>query len=85
MLTLLLSFPAAEFGEPTSEQPGTAAGKTVAQATTPMSRKQQEPSEQAQERYSRSPGAMFAAGEIKAPGVEGILDSASKTMSIKER
>ncbi|XP_039104590.1 supervillin isoform X1 [Hyaena hyaena] len=75
----------AEFGEPTSEQPGTAAGKTVAQATTPMSRKQQEPSEQAQERYSRSPGAMFAAGEIKAPAVEGILDSASKTMSIKER
>ncbi|XP_077627840.1 supervillin isoform X2 [Crocuta crocuta] len=79
------SLRAAEFGEPTSEQPGTAAGKTVAQATTPMSRKQQEPSEQAQERYSRSPGAMFAAGEIKAPGVEGILDSASKTMSIKER
>ncbi|XP_039104591.1 supervillin isoform X2 [Hyaena hyaena] len=79
------SLRAAEFGEPTSEQPGTAAGKTVAQATTPMSRKQQEPSEQAQERYSRSPGAMFAAGEIKAPAVEGILDSASKTMSIKER
>uniref|UniRef100_A0A673VD04 Supervillin n=1 Tax=Suricata suricatta TaxID=37032 RepID=A0A673VD04_SURSU len=78
------SLRAAEFGEPTSEQPGTA-GKTVAQAATPVSRKQQEPSEQAQERFSRSPGAMLAAGEVKSPVVEGILDSASKTMSIKER
>lgn len=79
------SLRAADFGEPASEQTGTAAGKTGAQAATPVSRKQQEPSEQALERYSKSPGAMFAAGEIKAPAVEGILDSASKTMSIKER
>ncbi|XP_040307008.1 supervillin isoform X13 [Herpailurus yagouaroundi] len=79
------SLRAADFGEPASEQTGTAAWKTGAQAATPVSRKQQEPSEQALERYSKSPGAMFAAGEIKAPAVEGILDSASKTMSIKER
>ncbi|XP_047721395.1 supervillin isoform X7 [Prionailurus viverrinus] len=79
------SLRAADFGEPASEQTGTTAGKTGAQAATPVSRKQQEPSEQALERYSKSPGAMFAAGEIKAPAVEGILDSASKTMSIKER
>ncbi|XP_045318506.1 supervillin isoform X20 [Leopardus geoffroyi] len=79
------SLRAADFGEPASEQTGTAARKTGAQAATPVSRKQQEPSEQALERYSKSPGAMFAAGEIKAPAVEGILDSASKTMSIKER
>ncbi|VFV26074.1 supervillin isoform 4 [Lynx pardinus] len=79
------SLRAADFGEPASEQTGTAAGKTGAQAATPVSRKQPEPSEQALERYSKSPGAMFAAGEIKAPAVEGILDSASKTMSIKER
>uniref|UniRef100_A0A667HE70 Supervillin n=1 Tax=Lynx canadensis TaxID=61383 RepID=A0A667HE70_LYNCA len=79
------SLRAADFGEPASEQTGTAAGKTGAQAATPVSRKQPEPSEQALERYSKSPGAVFAAGEIKAPAVEGILDSASKTMSIKER
>ncbi|GAB5573372.1 supervillin isoform X8 [Prionailurus iriomotensis] len=79
------SLRAADFGEPASEQTGTTAGKTGAQAATPVSRKQQEPPEQALERYSKSPGAMFAAGEIKAPAVEGILDSASKTMSIKER
>lgn len=85
MLTSLLSFPAAEFGEPTSDQTGTAAGKTVAQTATPVSWKQQEPSEQSQEKYHKNPCAMFAAGEIKVPAVEGVLDSPSKTMSIKER
>nr|XP_045375187.1 supervillin isoform X9 [Camelus bactrianus] len=74
----------AEFGEPTSEQTGAAAGKTVAQTATPMSWKQPDPSEQL-EKHHRSPCAMFAAGEIKVPAVEGILDSPSKTMSIKER
>lgn len=75
----------AEFGEPTSEQTGTAAGKTVAQTAPPVSWKQHEPSEQAQEKHYKNPCAMFAAGEIKAPVAEGILDSPSKTMSIKER
>ncbi|XP_036083970.1 supervillin isoform X7 [Rousettus aegyptiacus] len=79
------SLRAAEFGEPTSEQTGTAAGKTVAQTAPPGSWKQHEPSEQAQEKHYKNPCAMFAAGEIKAPVVEGILDSPSKTMSIKER
>ncbi|XP_074180841.1 supervillin isoform X11 [Rhinolophus sinicus] len=79
------SLRAAEFGEPTSDQTGTAAGKTVAQTATPVSWKQQEPSEQSQEKYHKNPCAMFAAGEIKAPAVEGVLDSPSKTMSIKER
>ena len=85
VLTLLLCFPAAEFGEPTSEQSSTAAGKTVAPAAAPVSWKQQEPSAQPQENHYRNPCAMFAAGEIKTPTVEGILDSPSKTMSIKER
>ncbi|XP_062955720.1 supervillin isoform X3 [Cynocephalus volans] len=75
----------AEFGEPTSEQTETAAGKTVAQTTTPMSWKQQDSSEQLQERHYKTPCAMFAAGEIKTPAGEGILDSTGKTMSIKER
>ncbi|XP_072605389.1 supervillin isoform X17 [Vulpes vulpes] len=75
----------AEFGEPASEQTGTAAGKTVTQTAAPMSWKQHDSLEPVQETYPRNPCAMFAAGEIKVPAVEGILDSASKTMSIKER
>ncbi|XP_059040167.1 supervillin isoform X10 [Mustela lutreola] len=79
------SLRAAEFGEPPSEQTGLAAGKTVAPTAAPVSWRQQDPAEPGQEKYSRSPCAMFAAGEIKVPAVEGILDSAGKTMSIKER
>lgn len=79
------SLKAAEFGEPTSEQTGTAAGKPAAPSATPMSWKPQDPSEQPQEKRYQSPCAMFAAGEIKAPAAEGSLDSPSKTMSIKER
>nr|XP_055190458.1 supervillin isoform X15 [Nyctereutes procyonoides] len=79
------SLRAAEFGEPASEQTGTAAGKTVTQTAAPMSWKQHDSVEPVQEKYPRNPCAMFAAGEIKVPAVEGILDSASKTMSIKER
>ncbi|XP_021574812.1 supervillin isoform X2 [Carlito syrichta] len=79
------SLKAAEFGELTSEQTGTAAGKTVAQTAAPVPWRQQDSSEQPQEKHYKSPCAMFAAGEIKAPAGEGILDSPSKTMSIKER
>ncbi|XP_022436356.1 supervillin isoform X1 [Delphinapterus leucas] len=79
------SLKAAEFMDPTAEQTGTAAGRPVAQTATPVSWKQQDPSEQPQEKRCRSPCAMFAAEEIKAPAAEGILDSPSKTMSIKER
>ncbi|XP_012510298.1 PREDICTED: supervillin [Propithecus coquereli] len=74
-----------EFGEPASEQKGTAAGKAVAQTATPMSWRQQDSPEQGQEKHYKNPCAMFAAGEIKAPTGESILDSPSKTMSIKER
>lgn len=79
------SLKASEFGEPTSEQTGAAAGKPAAPTATPVSWKPQDPSEQPQEKRYQSPCAMFAAGEIKAPAVEGSLDSPSKTMSIKER
>ncbi|KAG8516638.1 Supervillin [Galemys pyrenaicus] len=79
------SLRAAEFGDPPYEQTDTASGKSVVQTATPVSWKQQDPSEQAQEKPYRNPCAMFAAGEIKASTVEGILDSPSKTMSIKER
>ncbi|XP_032129046.1 supervillin-like [Sapajus apella] len=81
----LFSFPAAEFGEPASEQTGAAAGKTVAQPAAPASWKPQDSPEQPQERLCRNPCAMFAAGEIKTPTGEGLSDSPSKTMSIKER
>ncbi|KAM5235700.1 LOW QUALITY PROTEIN: supervillin [Ctenodactylus gundi] len=73
-----------EFGEPTSEQSGTASGKSTAQPTTSGSWKQQESSEQLQE-FCKNPCTMFAAGEMKTPMGEGSLDSPSKTMSIKER
>ncbi|XP_032126161.1 supervillin isoform X3 [Sapajus apella] len=79
------SLRAAEFGEPASEQTGAAAGKTVAQPAAPASWKPQDSPEQPQERLCRNPCAMFAAGEIKTPTGEGLCDSPSKTMSIKER
>uniref|UniRef100_F7H8P9 Supervillin n=1 Tax=Callithrix jacchus TaxID=9483 RepID=F7H8P9_CALJA len=79
------SLRAAEFGEPASEQTGAAAGKTVAQPAGPASWKPQDSSEQPQERLCRNPCAMFAAGEIRTPTGEGLSDSPSKTMSIKER
>ncbi|XP_057400473.1 supervillin isoform X15 [Balaenoptera acutorostrata] len=79
------SLKAAEFGDPTAEQAGAAAGRPVAQTAPPVSWKQQDPSEQTQEKPYRGPCAMFAAEEVKAPAAEGILDSPSKTMSIKER
>ncbi|XP_019789116.2 supervillin isoform X9 [Tursiops truncatus] len=79
------SLKAAEFLDLTAEQTGAAAGRPVAQTAAPVSWKQQDPSEQPQEKRCRSPCAMLAAEEIKAPAAEGILDSPSKTMSIKER
>ncbi|KAM8801756.1 LOW QUALITY PROTEIN: supervillin [Rhynchonycteris naso] len=78
------SLRAAELREPTSEQTGTAVGKTVTLAAAPGSWKQ-EPSEQPQEKPYKNPAAMFTVGDIRTPTVEGILDSPSKTMSIKER
>lgn len=74
-----------EFGEPTPEQSGTVAGNSVVQAAAPVSWKQQEPAELPQEKHCKNPCAVFAAGEVRMPTVEGSLDSPSKTMSIKER
>ncbi|XP_077008792.1 supervillin isoform X11 [Tamandua tetradactyla] len=72
--------------EPVGEHTGPAAGRTVApKPATPGSCKQQESSEQTPEVLCKGPCAMFAAGEIQAPMTEGMLDSPSKTMSIKER
>ncbi|KAB0396081.1 hypothetical protein E2I00_019079, partial [Balaenoptera physalus] len=79
------SLKAAEFGDPTAEQTGAAAGRPAAQTAPPVSWRQQGPSEQPPEKPCRSPCAVFAAEEVKAPAAEGILDSPSKTMSIKER
>lgn len=76
---------ASEFGESPYEQTGTAAGKNIAQPTTPGSWKQPDPSEPAQEKIYKNPSAMFATGEIKMPMMEDNFDSPSKTMSIKER
>ncbi|XP_045146004.1 supervillin isoform X8 [Echinops telfairi] len=67
------------------EQTGTEAGKAVVPAASPASWKQQESAEHGPEQLYKSPCAMFAAGEIRAPMTEGPLDSPSKTMSIKER
>ncbi|XP_052583594.1 supervillin isoform X5 [Peromyscus californicus insignis] len=79
------SLKAAEFGEPASEQTEPAAGKASLQTATSGSWKQQDPSEQLAEKLFKSPCAMFAAGEVKVPVGETLLDSPSKTMSIKER
>ncbi|KAM4828750.1 supervillin isoform 1-T1 [Thomomys bottae] len=70
----------AECEELASEQTGTAEGKTSGTGAW----KQQEPSETPQ-KYCKNPCEMFATGEIKAPIGESILESSSKTMSIKER
>lgn len=74
-----------EFGEPASEQAASAAGKASIQMATLGSWKQQDPSEQIAEKLFKNPSAMFAAGEVKVPAGETVLDSPSKTMSIKER
>ncbi|XP_040848485.1 supervillin isoform X2 [Ochotona curzoniae] len=80
------SLRATEFGEPTSEQSDTVDGKTVAPPAAPASWRQQEsPEQRLLEKSSKSPCAMFAAGEIKALAGESTVDSPSKTMSIKER
>lgn len=76
------SLKATEFGELASEQTDPAAS---IQKATPMSWKQQDSSEQLAEKLFKNPCAMFAAGEVKVPVGETLLDSPSKTMSIKER
>ncbi|XP_028934142.1 supervillin isoform X21 [Ornithorhynchus anatinus] len=64
---------------------GTAATKTVSQTTTGASCRQQEGSEQLEEKPYKNTGALFSAEENKLQITEDILDASSKTMSIKER
>ncbi|XP_038190714.1 supervillin isoform X2 [Arvicola amphibius] len=80
--TRKFSLKATEFGEPASEQTEPAAS---IQKASPVSWKQQDSSEQLAEKLFKNPCAMFAAGEVKVPVGETLLDSPSKTMSIKER
>ncbi|XP_019363758.1 PREDICTED: supervillin isoform X5 [Gavialis gangeticus] len=71
--------------EPTSELVGTTATKTVSQTATLASCKQQEPSEELEGKFSKSPCEMFSAEENKLETAEDVLDASTKTMSIKER
>ncbi|XP_052013185.1 supervillin isoform X3 [Apodemus sylvaticus] len=83
---VMRKFSLKEFGEAASEQMEEAAArKAPVQMSTPGARKQQESSEQLAEKLFKNPCAMFASGEVKVPVGDSILDSPSKTMSIKER
>ncbi|XP_031220750.1 supervillin isoform X7 [Mastomys coucha] len=82
---VMRKFSLKEFGETALEQTEAAARKASVQMATPGVRKPQESSEQPAEKLFRNPSAMFASGEVKVPVGDSILDSPSKTMSIKER
>ncbi|XP_065442917.1 supervillin isoform X32 [Chrysemys picta bellii] len=66
--------------EPTSEL-----GTTATQAVTVVSYRQQEASEQLEEKFYKNPCELFAAGDNKTETTEDTLDAPSKTLSIKER
>lgn len=82
---VMRKFSLKEFGETASEKMETAARKASVPMATPGAWKQQESSEQLAEKLFKNPCAMFASGEVKVPAGDSILDSPSKTMSIKER
>lgn len=82
---VMRKFSLKEFGETASEKMETAARKASVSMATPGAWKQQESSEQLAEKLFKNPCAMFASGEVKVPAGDSILDSPSKTMSIKER
>lgn len=82
---VMRKFSLKEFGETASEKTETAARKASVQMAAPVAWKQQESSEQLAEKLFKNPCAMFASGEVKVPAGDSILDSPSKTMSIKER
>lgn len=82
---VMRKFSLKEFGETASEKTETAARKSSVPMATPGAWKQQESSEQLAEKLFKNPCAMFASGEVKVPAGDSILDSPSKTMSIKER
>uniref|UniRef100_A0A8D2QK31 Supervillin n=1 Tax=Zonotrichia albicollis TaxID=44394 RepID=A0A8D2QK31_ZONAL len=72
-------------GGPSSELTSTSAMRTVSQTAAAASCRLQELSEQLEGKFYKNSCEMFSMGESKAQTAEDVLDSASKTMSIKER
>ncbi|OXB84629.1 UNVERIFIED_CONTAM: hypothetical protein H355_001106 [Colinus virginianus] len=71
--------------EPTSELTSTPATRTVSQTAAAASCRLQELSEQLEGKFYKNSSEMLSAGENKIQTTEDVLDSSSKTMSIKER
>ncbi|NXJ03770.1 SVIL protein, partial [Odontophorus gujanensis] len=71
--------------EPTSELTSTPATRTVSQTAAAASCRLQELSEQLEGKFYKNSCEMLSAGENKIQTTEDVLDSSSKTMSIKER
>ncbi|XP_074388354.1 supervillin isoform X14 [Zonotrichia albicollis] len=74
-----------DHAEPSSELTSTSAMRTVSQTAAAASCRLQELSEQLEGKFYKNSCEMFSMGESKAQTAEDVLDSASKTMSIKER
>ncbi|XP_050564567.1 supervillin isoform X3 [Cygnus atratus] len=71
--------------ESTSELTSTSATRTVSQTAAVASCRLQELSEQLEGKFYKNSCEMFSVGENKTQAAEDVLDSSSKTMSIKER
>nr|XP_047932505.1 supervillin isoform X8 [Anser cygnoides] len=71
--------------ESTSEFTSTSATRTVSQTAAVASCRLQELSEQLEGKFYKNSCEMFSVGENKTQAAEDVLDSSSKTMSIKER
>ncbi|XP_032038140.1 supervillin isoform X9 [Aythya fuligula] len=71
--------------ESTSELTSTSAMRTVSQTAAVASCRLQELSEQLEGKFYKNSCEMFSVGENKTQAAEDVLDSSSKTMSIKER
>ncbi|XP_065587516.1 supervillin isoform X9 [Cyrtonyx montezumae] len=71
--------------EPTSELSSTPATRTVSQTAAAASCRLQELSEQLEGKFYKNSCEMLSSGENKIQTTEDVLDSSSKTMSIKER
>lgn len=80
-----ISFDWADHVESTSELTSTSATRTVSQTAAVASCRLQELSEQLEGKFYKNSCEMFSVGENKTQAAEDVLDSSSKTMSIKER
>uniref|UniRef100_A0A8B9SVD3 Supervillin n=1 Tax=Anas platyrhynchos TaxID=8839 RepID=A0A8B9SVD3_ANAPL len=80
-----ISFDRADHVESTSELTSTSATRTVSQTAAVASCRLQELSEQLEGKFYKNSCEMFSVGENKTQAAEDVLDSSSKTMSIKER